>query len=375
MKIALLSGADKNAGDFLIVQRAVELLASCIEGCVIEIYRRNEALDPFLDEINKCDCIVLAGGPGYVEDIYPGRFPLVDDLNRLIPPIFALGMGGYGLTSEVVPLAFTSQSKQLLAKIEDAGYGLGCRDALTLSILESSGVNGGILTGCPAWYDVAKATKASFEGIASIADVERIAISDPAVISNIPLAKKLVAYVEDKFENARISFIFHRGWTADAFSDRFTASRQAELRRWLERRGVEAFDIAYSSTGFSVYDECDLHIGFRVHAHIYCLSQRYPTFLVEEDARGYGVDDTLGLPHIALPPLRGIQKANAALAARTRLLAGRLPHGNGQAVIKQLDEAVDHQLRTGFAAYRDAAKTMVDMYGRMTAHIKRIEEK
>ena len=40
------------------------------------------------------------------------------------------------------------------------------------------------------------------------------------------------------------------------------------------------------------------HIGYRVHAHIYSLSQRQRTILIEEDGRGAGVDQALGLKQI-----------------------------------------------------------------------------
>lgn len=38
-----------------------------------------------------------------------------------------------------------------------------------------------------------------------------------------------------------------------------------------------------------------MHIGFRVHAHIYNLSRRNCSVLIEEDGRGAGVNQALGL--------------------------------------------------------------------------------
>ena len=42
------------------------------------------------------------------------------------------------------------------------------------------------------------------------------------------------------------------------------------------------------------YDKVDLHVGFRVHAHLYMLSMRKPSILLIEDGRGYGVFYSLG---------------------------------------------------------------------------------
>lgn len=50
--------------------------------------------------------------------------------------------------------------------------------------------------------------------------------------------------------------------------------------------------------GFKEYDSCDLHIRFRVHAHIYNLSHGNTTLLINEDARGSGVNDALGIANI-----------------------------------------------------------------------------
>ena len=41
-----------------------------------------------------------------------------------------------------------------------------------------------------------------------------------------------------------------------------------------------------------------MHVGYRVHAHIYNLSRRGTSILIEEDARGAGVNDALNLRHI-----------------------------------------------------------------------------
>lgn len=71
-----------------------------------------------------------------------------------------------------------------------------------------------------------------------------------------------------------------------------------KLRRELEDMRIEIHNIAYGCEGFRNYDECDLHIGYRVHAHIYNLSRRKRSILIEEDVRGAGVNHALGLWHL-----------------------------------------------------------------------------
>lgn len=68
MEIALLSGAYKNAGDFLIETRAKELLMQIVPDANIHVYLRNK-IDISIEEINAMDAIVFTGGPLYMEKL------------------------------------------------------------------------------------------------------------------------------------------------------------------------------------------------------------------------------------------------------------------------------------------------------------------
>lgn len=43
--------------------------------------------------------------------------------------------------------------------------------------------------------------------------------------------------------------------------------------------------------GLDIYSTCDLHVGYRVHAHVSALARRIPSYLLEQDGRGadYGL--------------------------------------------------------------------------------------
>ena len=60
--------------------------------------------------------------------------------------------------------------------------------------------------------------------------------------------------------------------------------------------GYEVMDTSYGLEKVSFYEECDLHVGYRVHGHIYFLAKRKPSFLIHEDGRGRGASEALGLP-------------------------------------------------------------------------------
>lgn len=372
MKIALLSGADKNAGDFLIVHRSKQLLLELIEGCELVDFPRNRPLDSRIEEINSCDAIVLAGGPGYVPDMYPGRFPLLSDLSKINPPFFALGMGGYTPTPHIEGTTFSGSSRQLLDRMESDGFGLGCRDILTQRLLQANGYDGALFTGCPAWFDLSKVGQAALLRKPRREDVRSIAISDPAILRNIDSPKFLVKELMEAFPGARIKLVFHRGWMSDKFSSPDLAKGQARLAQWAESVGVEPVDISYSFEGFSVYDECDLHIGYRVHAHLYNISQRKPTYLIEEDGRGYGANDALGCgAHIALSRPGVPARAVAKLLRKVGASAGFAGKGASEAAKKMVAHVLD-EIERDYPEAGEACRIASEMFGCMAAHIDQL---
>ncbi len=372
MKIALLSGADKNAGDFLIVHRSKQLLLKLIDGCKLVEFPRNKPLDSRLAELNTCDTVVFAGGPGYVPDMYPTRFPLVDDISKIEPPFFALGMGGYTPTSNIEGIRFSERSRYLLDRIESDGFGLGCRDILTQRLLQANGYTSVRFTGCPAWFDLSKVEAASLLKTPRRDEIRSIAISDPAILRSINSPKFLVEELAKAFPNAKIKLVFHRGWTNDEFTDTDLAMAQTQLVRWAKSIGVDPVDISYSHEGFTVYDTCDLHIGYRVHAHLYNISQRKPTFLIEEDGRGYGANDALGSEtHVALPRSRTFSRAIAKLLRKAGVNR-EFGRKKAQKAAKRMVVHVLDEIEQGYPEANKACRIANKTFYCMESHISQL---
>ena len=117
----LLTGALKNVGDFLIADRCKKLIKlHSPESEIIEI-SRYESLDDKLELVNSAKAIILAGGPGYLPNIYPSIFRLTRNLDDIKVPIIPLGMGWYGSGSSdlsVYTYKFTKKSMQLIERIK-----------------------------------------------------------------------------------------------------------------------------------------------------------------------------------------------------------------------------------------------------------------
>lgn len=370
MRIALLSGADKNAGDFLITKRSVDLIRHFHPEASIFQYKRNEGLSSRVEEINESDYLVFAGGPGYLPRAYPEKFPLVKDLKDLSPRFFALGMGSYTKGPSVAGYDFSAQTRKLLDRFTEDGMRLGCRDLVSKRVLESNGYADTVFTGCPAWYDI-KIVKDELQNDVRYripSDIKRIAISDPAATSNVSVAKQLVVSLRKLFPNAELLFVFHRGWVGDRYTDMLSAQRKGELHKWLSDRGIRSVDISYSCDGFEVYNTVDVHVGFRVHAHIFCLSQRMPSFLIEEDGRGYGANEALGLSHVG-PLMMTSFRLMLEKVARRFGAGVSYPVRSGMQMVADMEKIILDEMDGGFALTEKAFDRMRLAFFEMGKHV------
>lgn len=291
MKVLFLHGAVKNAGDFLIANRSRKLIESIVPNC--EVISRYEKTDFYKDEnkkiLEECNCIVFGGGPFFTHNIYPSDIPLLEDLSAIKKPMINIGGGWFGKDNEyktVKGYEIDATSFELLDKIYESAGTFSCRDWYTVGMIREKGYTSAEMHGCPAWYDLNYINNLKLNR-SNINEIRKICVSDPARDSNDELIIPLLEFIRNKYKNAVIEYIFHRHIRPNF-----------ELDEYLKNNNILSRRIADGYEGFSCYDDCQLHIGFRVHAHIYNLSHRNLSILIEEDGRGAGVDQALGLSQI-----------------------------------------------------------------------------
>lgn len=366
LRFAMMSGALKNAGDFLIVKRSRELLEYVYPGAEFFYFSRSASMEPHLEELNQMDAMVFCGGPAYLPHLYPEAFPLVEDLGRIQTPMFALGLGWFGSSianKAVYHYPFSETTLQLLKRIEADTEILGCRDWYSVNVLRSNGIYSGKMTGCPAWYNLAFAKETAFHS-ANPYDVKKICISDPANAASMEYLVDLAAYVSLIFPKAERTVVFHRGMEADGYTGQHTAQRIRWAVEECAKAGVQCVDISYGEEGVSVYDNCDLHLGFRVHAHIYNLSRRNISVLIEEDARGAGVNGALGLSHIAAYDF-GIKAAQEGERIVTTL--GTVPN---KYLMQMVDDYLNNLYQSDFLQIKNAYRMMQEYFSMMVKHVE-----
>lgn len=286
----LLHGAKKNVGDFLIYERARQLIEHYRQPAELLELPRWLPLDEHLGKINRSTAVIMCGGPGYASSFYPGIFPFVKSLLDIRVPIVPFGLGWSGKPNDTSGnFAFTKESRDAIKEIHSRIPYSSVRDILTEKIIKELEIQNVVTTGCPAWYSLPDLER-DFQAPQQI---KQIVVSTPAQIRNFYQAKQVVDLVRKRFPKAQKHLVFHRGILPDRNKTIKKSLFDTGLAAYGKTHGFHILDASYSVRKIDFYRDCDLHIGFRVHAHLDFLSFRKPSILIQEDGRGLGQSITL----------------------------------------------------------------------------------
>lgn len=279
MRYLVLHRAIRNAGDYLIRQRAAELIRSArpsaelVEG---EAWRGlDEQFAP--DRLDEFDAVVICGGPGFQARMHPAIYPLVP-LDRLRAPLILLSMGSFFFPADRESIAghrLDPATVAFLRWVTSRVPFVSARDQLSAELLAREGIDGALMTGDVAWYAPATEPRPLPNPI------ERVTFTPPANPLFFRSGIALLHAVRRHLPKADISVLFHR-------------DRQEPFERAARIVKAETIDISGSVDGFRRYDGTSLHLGYRLHAHLYCLSIGVVSYLIAEDSRGVGALQTLG---------------------------------------------------------------------------------
>lgn len=131
-----------------------------------------------------------------------------------------------------------------------------------------------------------------------------------------------------EFPDARRVCVFHRGqnnrlfkpivgqpWRVTTWKGNAGSLLYGVINKYAKKNGYEICDVSGSSDYVKHYYEADMHVGYRVHAHIPALSAGIPSFLLQIDGRGTGVSESLGTDADIwandgiLPPVQRLKKS------------------------------------------------------------------
>jgi hypothetical protein len=359
----VLTGAKKNAGDYLITEKCKELITKFKPEFELIQIERWEKLDDKLDIVNASKGIILMGGPAFTSQMYPDVYRLVDDLEKIKVPIIpmAVGWNSYpGDFESMLNFRFSSKSMKLLKKISSSSKYISVRDFYTNSILRRHGIENSLMTGCASWYNLDSIGKKM-----NLFNKPKVVAFTPAQdvrYSNITI--ETMKRVKEIFSDSKIICAFHRGIGMEdehtSKNDAMNTRRIASIAKNLE---MEIADLSFSYENYKKYDNIDFHIGFRLHAHLYFMSKRNPSLLIHEDGRGKSMSETLGIHGIdafkTYPFNKQLNIANKILGKLSSPLIFK------HDVRKDVPNIVEHMLlshiETGFSGYAGVSNT-IDSY-------------
>lgn len=362
----VLSGAKINAGDFLIRRRILDLISSSKPGAQARVHDRWRPLDEGVAEW--ADAVLLGGGPAVQPHFYPGIYPLLPSLHRLEAPIIGIGLGWKGAPGDrwsERTYHFTENSQRLLRRMGDDGWAISCRDPATERVLNACGFERTIMTGDPAWFDLER-IGAPFE---TPDRLDVLLFSMPASPVFFDQSVHLLRTLRERGNFRCILGAFNHGWRPGEHVGAERAAGFGELRDAVTDLGVESLDLSGGlKPMLDAASRCDIHIGYRLHAHLLFLSRRRPSILLEEDGRGRAAGEALGLPGIpawrrprGFPWLLSVLGAAGGPARRVERRVQGLVHADERAVPTLL-ATLDRHRSEGFSDFAKVGRRIDETY-------------
>ena len=299
----ILTGSKNNAGDYLIKFRAKQLFDK--ERPDREIIDMNGW--EFLDEeklkiVNNAKALILMGGPALQYDMWPGVYRLTDDLNDIKVPVIMMGVGWHSKQGEwenTYTYPLSHKTLELLNKVENSGYLSSVRDYHTLNTLWAYSLTNILMTGCPAYYDYNHIGKNIVNS-----EINKVVFSLGVSFINSSTMDKLmkdnILSCRDEFKDKDFKVVFHHSLNPEIYLKAHNAQKthlknHQIFAEWLTKNNINYVDISGSAENLmNFYNEVDLHIGYRVHAHIYMNSISKFSILLAEDGRAKAVRRVIG---------------------------------------------------------------------------------
>lgn len=286
-----------NIGDGFILNRIVRLLQPA--SCIHVFSTRTTLSDEDVEKINSTKALILAGANQLNDDfsIVPD-FDLSRTLSIKVPIVpFGIGVSGEKNRNRKMSEKTKSILRELHGRIRYSSW----RCPLTVEYLTRylpEVADRFVLTGCPVIYD-----EKLLNGTPFGSHDERVVVTVTERGDFWEREAKTIDFVSRKFEKSEKRLSLHR-----SYPDVSKWSAVFQRRRYLQRKKIVDLHNYARDRGFTVvvpesvescmafYQGSDLHMGSRLHAHLFFLSQAKRSFLTYVDERMKGFSDMLEFP-------------------------------------------------------------------------------
>lgn len=260
----------KNIGDALITLATVDAIRRVKGEVDVDVVYREELWDKVKTGILESDAVVFAclAIRKDMDVVYPF---LENILNSNAPVgVVAAGTSLNMSLDRLYDNAISGKSLKLLKELNDRVLFWTNRGWLTQGFCDYYDLNKACFSGDIAFSDP-RYENISFE---KKYEIKNIAISDPHYADRyINSFFYLLERVKGEFAGAQIDVLMH--------------GVNLVIEKACENAGVNVNKIYLNKeTGLDAYSEYDMHVGYRVHAHVSSLLRRKVSYLLEQDGRG-----------------------------------------------------------------------------------------
>jgi hypothetical protein len=292
-----------NIGDGFILKSIINLLD--IHQYKYIYSSRKSLTNEELVEINSTKALIIAGANQLSDNytILPGMS--LSMLDNIKVPIVPFGIGIHGIKK--YNRCMSALTKEILLHIHKTTRFSSWRCPLTIEYLKHHLPNLAeqfLLTGCPVMYDKKILSNSEFTTDAGTVVVtvterfdfwERETKTIDFVAQNYRASRKILSLHQDFLSISNYSEPNFLKNLRMKFFKKYDKTPHS-LREYAKHRGFEIFNPKSVDDCWSFYEYCDLHIGSRLHAHLYFLSQAKKSFLTYVDERCEGFSQLLDFP-------------------------------------------------------------------------------
>jgi len=187
----------------------------------------------------------------------------------------------------------------------------------------------------------------------------------------------VMALLKRMFSGIELYCSFHRGISSNDDSPTIDSENNLILKNGAEKLGYTIVDASQDLNKLKLYDECDFHVGYRVHGHIFFLSKRKPSVLIHEDGRGNGVSDALNVQGIDAYE----RSVSSQVAKKISLpkISGGIKKIFGDIVpsnmlLKILEDYLIEEIESDFSRFSGVGKVIDSYYTIMTKFLKSLPD-
>jgi polysaccharide pyruvyl transferase WcaK-like protein len=292
-----------NIGDGFILNSLAKLLNT--HECKYLFTSRKGLSETDIEKINSTKVLILAGANQLNDNftIVPGMNLSI--LERIKVPIVPFGIGIHGI--QKYNSSMSDLTKQILRYIHKKIIFSAWRCPLTIEYLNyhlPELTEKFLLTGCPVMYDDKILRNSDFSH-----DVKTVVLTVTERGDFWERETKTIDFVAQHYRSCHKILSLHQDFLEIQSSDQQNVWKNLQikvfrqydqtpfsLREYAKHRDFKIFHPESVDECWKFYSSCDLHIGSRLHAHLYFLSQTKKSFLTYVDERCVGFSQALNFP-------------------------------------------------------------------------------